>query len=182
MCKLLEVPRSSYYEQRSRQPSRRALVNAILRAHIRAEFKRSHRRYGSPRITRALRKRNVQVSRKHVARLMRADGLVARPKKRLRVTTQSDHDRPIAPNLLKRNFSAEAPDRVWVGDITYVWTIEGWMYLAVLIDVYSRRVVGWAMRPYLSRELAIEALRLRQHLFASRTEALNAVSDFIENF
>lgn len=245
VCRLLDVPRSSYYEQRSRRPSRRALVNAILRAHIRAEFERSHRRYGSPRITRALRKRNVYASRKHVARLMRADGLVARSKKRFRVTTQSDHDHPIAPNLLKRDFSAEAPNRVWVGDITYVWTCEGWMYLAVLIDVYSRRVVGWAMRPYLSRELAIEALRralevrqpspglihhtdrgsqyasrdyrvmleaanirpsmsrrgncldnamaesffatlefelLRQHLFASRSEALNAVSDFIENF
>ncbi len=74
-----------------------------------------------------------------MARLMRADGLVARPKKRFRVTTQSDHDHPIAPNLLKRDFSAKAPDRVWVGDITYVWTTEGWMYLAVLIDVYSRR-------------------------------------------
>ena len=176
---------------------------------------------------------------------MRADGLVARPKKRFRVTTDSDHDHPIAPNLLERNFTAEAPDRVWVGDITYVWTVEGWMYLAVLIDVYSRRVVGWAMRPYLSRELAIEALRralelrqpppgliqhtdrgsqyaisrlpshcstrgirpsmsrrgncldnamaesffatlefelLRHNLFATRSEALNAVSDFIENF
>jgi putative transposase len=176
---------------------------------------------------------------------MRADGLVARPKKRFRITTQSDHDHPVAPNLLERDFSAKARDRVWVGDITYVWTTEGWMYLAVLIDVYSRRIVGWAMRPYLSRELAIEALRralelrqpppgliqhtdrgsqyasrdyramlkaagiqqslsrrgnyldnamaesffatlefelLRQNLFASRSEALNAVSDFIENF
>ncbi len=80
-------------------------------------------------------------------------------KKRFRVTTNSDHDEPIAPNLLKRNFTADAPDRVWVGDITYVWTREGWMYLAVLIDVYSRRIVGWALRPYLSRALALEALR-----------------------
>lgn len=245
VCKLLDVPRSSYYERRSRKPSRRALVNAILKAQIRAEFKRSRCRYGSPRITRALRKRNVHASRKRVARLMRADGLIARPKKRFRVTTQSDHDDPIAPNILKRNFTAEAPDRVWVGDITYVWTNEGWMYLAVLIDVYSRRVVGWAMRRYMSRELVMEALRralelrkpaaglihhtdrgsqyasrdyramlnvagirqsmsrrgncldnamaesffatlefelLRQNFFASRTEAFNAVSDFIENF
>jgi transposase InsO family protein len=245
VCELLDVPRSSFYERRSRRPSRRALVNAILRAHIRAAFNRNHRRYGSPRIARALRKRNIHASRKHVARLMREDGLVARPKKRFRVTTQSDHDHPISPNLLERDFSANAPDRVWVGDITYVWTTEGWMYLAVLIDVYSRRVVGWAMRPYLTRELAIEALRralelrqpppgliqhtdrgsqyashdyramlkaagirqsmsrrgncldnamaesffatlefelLRQQLFASRSEALNAVSDFIENF
>jgi transposase InsO family protein len=159
VCELLDVPRSSFYERRSRRPSRRALVNAILLAHIRAEFRRSHRRYGSPRIARALCKRNVRASRKQVARLMRADGLVARPKKRFRITTQSDHDHPVAPNLLERDFSAKARDRVWVGDITYVWTTEGWMYLAVLIDVYSRRIVGWAMRPYLSRELAIEALR-----------------------
>lgn len=245
VCKLLDVPRSSYYERRTRSPSRRSLANAALRAHIRAEFKRTHRRYGSPRITRALRKRNVHASRRRVARLMRADGLIARPRKRFRVTTQSDHSNPIAPNLLARNFTAEAPNRVWVGDITYVWTTEGWMYLAVLIDVYSRRVVGWAMRPYLSRELVVEALRralelrrpppgliahtdrgsqyasrdyratlkragirqsmsrrgncldnamaesffatlefevLRNNLFQSRSQALNAVSEFIENF
>ncbi len=106
MCKLLDVPRSSFYERRSHRPSQRALVNAILREHIRAEFKRSHRRYGSPRITRALRKRNAQLSRKQVARLMRADGLVDRPKKRFRVATQSDHGHPFAPNLLKRDFTA----------------------------------------------------------------------------
>lgn len=75
-----------------------------------------------------------------------------------RVTTNTDHDHPIAPNLLERNFSADAPDKVWVGDITYAWTRDGWMYLALLIDVFSRRVVGWAMRPYLSQDLALEAL------------------------
>ena len=244
-CRLLGVPRSSDYAARHRKPSRRALANAVLLVHVRAVYERSKCRYGSPRVTRALRKRGVCVSEKRIARLMSENGLVARPKRRFRVTTQSDHDRPIAPNLLQRNFTADAPDRVWVGDITYVWTREGWMYLAVLIDVYSRRVVGWAMRPYMTRELVIEALRraielrrpapglihhtdrgsqyassdyrerleahamrpsmsrpgdcfdnamaesffstlehelLRMRLFESRTEALWAVADYIDNF
>lgn len=159
MCRLLELPRSSYYERKTRNPSDRALKNRALKAHIRAVFSRSRGRYGSPRIVRQLAKHGEHVGKNRVARLMREDNLVARPKKRFRVTTQGDHNHPIAPNLLKRNFVANAPDRVWVGDITYVWTRQGWMYLAVLIDVFSRRVVGWAMRPYLSRELCLEALR-----------------------
>jgi len=245
VCRLLEIPRSSDCERRHRRPSRRALDNAVLAVAVRATYERSRRRYGSPRIMRSLRKRGTRVSRKRVARLMRHEGLVARPKKRFRVTTQSDHKLPIAPNLLERNFTADGPDRVWVGDITYVWTCEGWMYLAALVDVYSRRVVGWAMRRYLTRELTFEALRravelrrpapglihhtdrgsqyasddyrslmkqsamrpsmsrrgdcldnamaesffatlehelLRFHLFASRSDALDAVAHYIENF
>ena len=158
-CRLLEIPRSSYYAHCRRRSSKRARSDELLAVHVHAIHARSRRRYGSPRVMRALRKRGIRVGKKRVARLMREQALVARPKRRFRVTTNSDHRHPIAPNLLQRNFSASAPDRVWVGDITYIWTREGWMYLAVLIDVYSRRVVGWAMRPYLSRELAIEALR-----------------------
>jgi transposase InsO family protein len=134
------------------------LYDEVLKIHIRDAYRRSGKRYGCPRIRRALRKRGHRVSKKRVARLMRSEGLAARPKKRFRVTTDSDHEHPVAPNLLERDFSAKAPDRVWVGDITYVWTREGWMYLAVLIDVFSRRIVGWAMRPYLTQELALEAL------------------------
>ena len=158
-CRLLEVPRSSYYAFCQRRPSKRARADEVLAVHVYAVHTRSRRRYGSPRVMRALRKRGIRMGQKRVARLMREQALVARPKRRFRVTTNSDHRHPIAPNLLQRNFSASAPDRVWVGDITYLWTREGWMYLAVLIDVYSRRIVGWAMRPYLSRELVIEALR-----------------------
>ena len=158
-CRLLDVPRSSYYEQRARGPSQRKLQDAALAVHVRDVHERSKKRYGSPRIHKALRARGVHVGRKRVARLMCEHRLVARPKRRFRVTTNSEHSFPIAPNLLQRNFTAESPDKVWIGDITYVWTREGWMYLAVLIDVYSRRVVGWAMRPYLSRELALETLR-----------------------
>lgn len=158
-CRLLGIPRSSYYERRKRRPSRRALANEALRVQVRAIHERSHSAYGSPRVMRALRTEGVRVSEKRVARLMRAEGLVSRPKKRFRLTTKSKQGQKVAPNLLLRDFSAAAPNQVWVGDITYVWTREGWMYLAVLLDVFSRRIVGWAMRPYLSRELALEALR-----------------------
>ena len=157
-CELVGISRSSYYHQRTKKPSARALKDAALVAEIRAVFTKAKKRYGSPRIMRVLRKRGVRVGKKRVARLMRQNGLVARPKKRFRVTTNSEHKHPIAPNLLRRDFSADSPNKVWVGDITYIWTHEGWMYLATIIDVFSRRVVGWAMRSYLSRQLAMEAL------------------------
>jgi len=131
----------------------------VLAVEIRAIHFASQRRYGSPRVMRGLRKRGIRIGKKRAARLMRECGLAARRRKRFRVTTNSEHDHPIAPNLLKRNFTADAPNKVWVGDITYIWTHEGWMYLATIIDVFSRRIVGWAMRPYLSQALAIEALR-----------------------
>jgi transposase InsO family protein len=158
-CRLLGVPRSSYYHQCSLRPSRRALYDAALTAEVIAVYNASKKRYGSPRIMRALRKRGIRIGKKRVAKLMSKQGLIARRKKRFRVTTDSEHDHPIAPNLLERDFSADAPNKVWVGDITYIWTQEGWMYLATMIDVFSRRVVGWAMRPYLSQALAIEAMR-----------------------
>jgi len=158
-CRLLEVAPSSYYERRSRKPSQRSLDDAALSIHVRETHLRSRCRYGSERVMRALRKRGVRVGKNRVARLMREQSLIARRKRRFRVTTASDHSLPIAPNLLEQKFTASAPDRIWVGDMTYVWTREGWMYLAVLVDVFSRRVVGWAMRPYLTRDLPMEALR-----------------------
>lgn len=158
-CRLLEIPRSSYYHQRSHRPSRRALYDAVLAVEIRAIHCASKQRYGSPRVMHGLRKRGIRISKKRAARLMRECGLAARRRKRFRVTTNSEHDHPVAPNLLDRDFTADAPNKVWVGDITYIWTHEGWMYLATIIDVFSRRIVGWAMRPYLSQALAIEALR-----------------------
>lgn len=158
-CELLGIPRSSYYHQRRGKDSRRVLYDAVLTIEIRAIHNASKQRYGSPRVMHGLRKRGIRIGKKRAARLMRACGLVARRKKRFRVTTNSDHDQPIAPDLLERDFTADAPNKVWVGDITYIWTHEGWMYLATIIDVFSRRIVGWAMRPYLSQALAIEALR-----------------------
>lgn len=158
-CQLAGVSRSTYYHDRNRKPSVRARQDAAIGAEVRAIFAETKKRYGSPRIMRVLRRRGVRVGKKRVARLMRENGLIARYKKRFRVTTNSEHNHPISPNLLKRDFTADAPNNVWIGDITYIWTQEGWMYLATVIDVFSRRVVGWAMRPYLSRQLAIEALQ-----------------------
>ncbi len=158
-CRLVGISRSTYYHDRNRKPSARARQDAAIGAEVRAIFAETKKRYGSPRIMRVLRRRGVRVGKKRVARLMRENGLVAGYKKRFRVTTNSEHDHPISPNLLKRDFTADAPNTVWIGDITYIWTQEGWMYLATVIDVFSRRVVGWAMRPYLSRQLAIEVLQ-----------------------
>ena len=166
MCSALGVSRSGYYAHRTRKPSARARDNERLTVHIRAIHRENYERYGSPRVHAELVEQGIPVGENRVAKLMRESGLRAVPKKRFRATTDSKHDDPIAPNLLERDFTAAQPDAVWVGDITYVWTAQGWSYLAVLIDLYSRRVVGWSLKDTLSRELAItaltNALRLRR--------------------
>ena len=130
-----------------------------LDVEIVAAHKASKRRYGSPRTHRALRQRGVRLGKKRVERLMRGAGLVTKQKRRFRRTTDSAHDRPIAPNLLARNFEPHAPNVAWAGDVTYIATDEGWAYLAVLLDLFSRRVVGWAMSAINDSELALAALR-----------------------
>ena len=166
LCDNLGIGRSSHYDRKRRGPSKRARDNERLTTEIVAIHAASKQRYGSPRIHAELVESGRQVGENRVARLMREEGIAARPRRRFRVTTDSKHDDPIAPNLLERDFTAERPNEVWVGDITYVWTAEGWCYLAVLLDLFSRRVVGWALKQTLSRELALtaltNALRLRQ--------------------
>ncbi len=160
-CKLLGIARSSYYANKTREPSRRYARCKVLVAHITAVFEEHEGRYGCPRICRALRNKNIRVTRKTVARLMRQEQLVSRPKRRFRpMTTDSKHDGPIAPNLLDQDFHAAAPNRVWVGDITAVWTEDGWVYLAVVIDLFSRRVVGWAMSASPNAQLVVKALQM----------------------
>jgi transposase InsO family protein len=159
LCEVLEVSRSGFYAWKARKPSARAMQDARLAVAIVAAHKASKRRYGSPRIHRALRQRGVRLGKKRVERLMRGAGLVTKQKRRFRRTTDSAHDRPIAPNLLARNFEPEAPNVAWAGDVTYVATDEGWAYLAVLLDLFSRRVVGWAMSATNDTELALAALR-----------------------
>lgn len=160
-CDLLGIARSSYYASWERKPTRRAQRCRVLVAHITAVFEEHEGRYGCPRICKALRKQNIKVTRKTVARLMRQEQLCSRPKRRFKpMTTDSKHDGPIAANLLSQNFHADAPNRVWVGDITVVWTEdEGWVYLAVVIDLFSRRVVGWAMSASPNAMLVITALQ-----------------------
>jgi len=159
-CRLLGISRSSYYARKTRKPSPRSARCKVLVAHIIAIFEEHEGRYGCPRIHRTLREKGIRASRKTIARLMREKQLVCRPRRRFRpMTTDSRHDGPIAPNLLAQNFSSDAPNRVWVGDITAVWTDDGWMYLAVVIDLFSRRVVGWAMSASPNAKLVVKALK-----------------------
>lgn len=160
-CELLDIPRSSYYASKGRKPTRRSQRCRVLVAHIIAVFEEHEGRYGCPRICKALRKQNIKVTRKTVARLMRQEQLASRPKRRFKpMTTDSRHDGPIAANLLAQDFHADAPNQVWVGDITVVATDdEGWVYLAVVIDLFSRRVVGWAMSASPKATLAMTALQ-----------------------
>jgi len=160
LCEAVGVSRSAYYAWRRSGPSERELANERLLAEIRAIHVENEARYGSPRILDELRDRGHEVGKHRVARLMRENGISARIRRRFRHTTDSNHKLPVAPNLLEQDFTATAPNQAWVGDITYIWTAEGWAYLAVLLDLYSRRVVGWALRKSLSREVALSALEL----------------------
>ena len=159
LCTAVGVSRSAYYAWCRSTPSQRTLANERLLAEIRAIHVENESRYGSPRICDELKERGHSVGKHRVARLMQENGIRARLRPRFRRTTDSKHSLPIAPNLLERNFTTTAPNEAWVGDITYIWTVEGWAYLAVLLDLHSRRVVGWALRKSLSRELALAALR-----------------------
>jgi putative transposase len=158
LCRNLDVSRSGYHKWSIAGPSQRQRDDERLGAEIRAIHRRTRERYGSPRVHEELLAQGRRIGRKRVARLMRQNGLKGIARRRFRRTTDSSHRHPVAPNLLEQNFTAAAPNQVWVGDITYIWTLEGWAYLAVLLDICSRRVVGWALRRSLSRELAISAL------------------------
>lgn len=160
MCSLLGVSRSGYYAWRERSPSDRARQDERLRVLIRESHERSKTRYGSPRVHRELAKNGVQVSRKRVIRLMQADGLVGRQRRRYKCTTMSDHDQPVAANLLDRRFEADAPNQRWVGDTTelYIGESRAKLYLAAILDLYSRFIVGWAVSAVNDRHLCIKAL------------------------
>lgn len=158
MARVLEVSRSGYYAWRSRRPSRRVKSNEELAERIGEIQKKAHWRYGSPRVTASLAREGMIVGENRVARIMRAKLLNRRRRKKFRLTTDSTHGHRPAPNLLKRNFTVGEPNRVWVSDITYIATGEGWMYLCVIIDLYSRRVVGWSMSESLATDLVLQAL------------------------
>jgi putative transposase len=161
LCETLEVSRSGFYASRKRKPSQRAREDSRLLPRVRASYQRSSQTYGSPRIHQDLKEDGVRVSRKRVARLMREEGIAAHIPKRFRKTTDSKHDHPVASNILDRRFSAlERPNQVWACDITYVWTWQGWVYLAVVMDLFSRRIVGWKAGDHMRTELVIEALNM----------------------
>jgi putative transposase len=158
VCRVLDVSTSGFYAWRGRPASRRARRDAELGARIRAAHAGSKGRYGSPRVHAELRADGQRVGRKRVARLMKAAHLAGRRRRRFRATTDSNHAFPIAPNLLERDFTATAPNEAWVTDITSIWTQEGWLYLAAILDLFSRRVVGWATSANIDRHLALAAL------------------------
>jgi transposase InsO family protein len=158
MCRVLGVSRSGYYAWRSRPESQRAKANERLLVQIREEYQLSRKTYGSPRIHAALQRKGITCSRKRVAHLMHLDQISARKaRRRIPHTTQRNPDAIPAPNLLNQDFSAPAPNRKWVSDITYIDTAEGWLYLAVVLDLFSRRVVGWAMDEHMEASLVQQA-------------------------
>ncbi|WP_156878705.1 IS3 family transposase [Roseomonas gilardii] len=159
LCSVLGVSQSGYFAWRGRPACRRQHEDMVLLAHVRSAFTLSNGTYGSPRMTRELQDSGLAVGRRRTARLMRENGLRARQKRRFKRTTDSHHAWPVAPNLLDQDFSAEGPNQKWGSDISYIWTCEGWLYLAVVIDLFARRAVGWAMADRLHRELALTALR-----------------------
>jgi transposase InsO family protein len=172
MCRVLGVAPSGYYAWRVRPPSKKTARDEVLATHVRAAFKASRRRYGSPRVHAELRAGGHVVARKRVARLMREGDLRARPRRRYIHTTQSKHGLPISPNVVARKFDVSAPDQVWVADLTYLPTLNGFVYLAVVLDLFSRRVVGWSVSDNLDATIAVEALR---RALALRTAPLGLV-------
>lgn len=161
-CDVLGVSRSGYYRWHRQEISRRKLENAVLLQRSRELYQQSRSRYGSPRITRALQQEGFTCSRNRIARLMRQDGLRARSRRSRVVTTRSDHQLA-SPNILDRQFTVALPNRVWLSDITYVPTREGWLYVATVMDLCSRKIVGLSMRADLSQELVLQALRQAIH-------------------
>lgn len=158
MCRVLGVSRSGYSAWRRRGRTDRDESDERLVAQIRRIFIRRREVYGSPRITEELHDNGVRCGKNRVARLMREYGMVAKARRRFKVTTNSRHQLPVAPNLLEQQFHAEAPNRIWASDITYIHTGEGWLYLAVVLDVYSRQIVGCAMGRHITSQLVIDAV------------------------
>jgi transposase InsO family protein len=172
MCRVLEVSRSGYYAWVKRAESKRERENRRLKVEVSAAFEENKRRYGSPRIKRVLASRGVAAGRHRIARLMKEAGLRARPKRRFVVTTNSRHGRSVAPNLVQRQFKPKAANQLWASDLTYIATREGWLYLTVVLDLYSRRVVGWSVDETMEARCTARAL---QHALDARKPAAGLV-------
>ena len=158
MCRVLGVSRSGYYAYLRRGLSPRYAESRSLLTKIREIWEWSRRVYGSPRITAELRAQGYRCGENRIARMMRANGIVSFTRRRYRLTTNSDHKLPVAEDLVERVFSAAAPNNLWVSDITYIWTWEGWLYLAAIMDVYNREIVGWTLYKRMTKELVANAL------------------------
>ncbi|MEX3953674.1 IS3 family transposase [Paraburkholderia sp. EG287B] len=172
-CQALGVSPSGYHNRKARDVDpdrpRRRISNDALLVHIRAVHAESKSEYGWPRVWKKLLAQGIRVSKDRIQRLMKLHGIKARTKRRFKATTDSKHNLPVAPNLLQRDFSPAKPDQVWTTDITYLWTDEGWLYLTVILDLFSRQVVGWSLKPHMRTELVSDALRMAW--FRRRPEA-----------
>ena len=158
-CRLFGVSSSGYYAYHKRPASRRQRDDMALLAHIRAAFRESNESYGVPRMYHELRDRGINIGRRRIARLMRENNMKGRKKARFKRTTDSCHAYPVATNLLDQDFTVQKPNQCWVSDISYIWTNEGWLYLAVVIDLYARRVVGWATSDRLKTQIVTDAMK-----------------------
>ena len=160
MCRALEVSRSGYYAYKKRPKSQQRVDNEKLLIEIRRVFVDNESNYGSPRIWNALNNvQGIRCSENRVAKVMRGSGIVAVQKRKFRITTNSKHSYPVWPNVLNRNFTVEKPNAVWVSDITYIWTFEGWLYLAAVLDLFSRGIVGLAMDKTIADTLTTQAMK-----------------------
>ena len=160
MCKVLNISRSGYYAWLKRPRSRRSKENRKLADHIRITHAKSRKIYGAPRIYRKLRENGISCSQNRVARIMKQEGIRGVVPRKFKATTDSKHNFPVAPNLLNRNFDVKEPHRVWLADITYISTGEGWLYLSAVMDLGSRRIIGWAMSDRMKRKLTLDALMM----------------------
>jgi putative transposase len=160
MCQALEVSRSGYYDWLTRSPSAHAHQDQMLSERIRVHFEANRRVYGTRRLKACLADEGEYVSRRRIGRLMAQQDLQVKTRRKFKVTTDSHHGQAVAPHVLERQFDVNEPDTVYVGDITYIWTAQGWLYLAVVIDLFSRAVVGWSMSPWLKAELVTNALQM----------------------
>lgn len=159
MCEVLGVSRSGYYEWLSRPKSNQKERKEKLKSQIKRVYLESRRNYGSPKITKQLNSEGVSVSQKTVARIMKEEGIRSKTVKKYKATTNSKHHLPVYPNLVDQQFKVKQPGQVWVADITYIWTSEGWLYLATIMELFSRRIIGWAMGERMTKELVILALK-----------------------
>jgi transposase InsO family protein len=160
MCSVFQVSRSGYYAWSKRPESSRSKENRALSQEIAEIHRESDGIYGSPKIHGELQRRGKRYGKNRIVRLMRKDGLYSKTKRKFRLTTDSNHSQPVAPNLLNREFNPTGPNQAWTCDITYIWTAEGWLYLAVVMDLFSRTIVGWSMAQRMTRQLTMDALTL----------------------
>lgn len=158
MCQVLDISRSSYYGWKKNGKSKRAQENEILLTEIKKVYKKNREVYGSPRITKELQENNISCSHNRVEKIMKENNIIAKTKRKFKITTMSKNNKAVAEDLLKKDFTTDKINKVWTSDITYIWTREGWLYLTVILDMFSRKIISWTLEKYLNNDIVIKAL------------------------